>query len=222
MGSDSVQTKTHPWPTINSDGVLEIDESGSVSLTVSREDFANWVGLVGGLGWAGWVFSGLSKREDQRPLEELDGKVLAVESGGFSPTSGHYRQLVTITGSGFTGTTSVRFNGRQAVFDVISDVQVRARVPSGAGTGPIRVSNAAGSDVSGSVFRFLRRQHRVVVSMQLTGHLRATGRIRVPDSSPVAVASSTATTGSGSATSRVATAPSWRRRSRRTTVAGPT
>jgi hypothetical protein len=99
----------------------------------------------------------------------------------FSPSSGHFRQLVVITGSGFTGTTSVRFNGRPATFNVVSNGQIRARVPSGAGTGRIRVTNAAGSDLSSTVFRFLRFQHRVVVSMQLSGHLRALGRVNVPD-----------------------------------------
>jgi hypothetical protein len=99
----------------------------------------------------------------------------------FSPKSGTFRRIVTITGSGFTGTTSVRFNGRRAPFAVLSDGQIRARVPSGAGTGPIRVTNAAGSDVSNTIFRFLRFQHRVVVAMQLSGHLRAVGSVNVPD-----------------------------------------
>lgn len=101
--------------------------------------------------------------------------------GGFSPTSGHFRQIVTITGSGFTGTTLVQFNGRQATFNVISDGQIRARVPSGAGTGKIRVTNPAGSALSNTAFRFQRLQHRVRISMQLSGHLRALGRVGVPD-----------------------------------------
>src|SRR3954468_21135493 len=52
---------------------------------------------------------------------------------------------VTISGSGFTGTTAVSFNGVDASFTEISDAEVTAVVPAGALTGPISMDAAAGS-----------------------------------------------------------------------------
>ena len=91
---------------------------------------------------------------------------------------GHVNTLVTITGTGFTGVSSVRFNGREATFNVIDDTEIRARVPSAAGTGPIRGHYDAGSELSNTNFGFRRIPHRVAISMRLDGHLRAIGEIR--------------------------------------------
>jgi hypothetical protein len=107
--------------------------------------------------------------------------IVAPVISSFSPMSGHYRDVITVDGTGFTGVSKVRFNGVAANFNVVSDVQIRARVPSGAGTGPISVKNAAGTDTTDSNFRFLRRTHRSKVGLDLSGHLKASGRVRVPD-----------------------------------------
>ncbi|MCG8603952.1 IPT/TIG domain-containing protein [bacterium] len=70
----------------------------------------------------------------------------------FSPSSGLVGSEVTLTGSNLSAVTSVLFNGTVAeAFNVDSDTQLRARVPSGATTGGITVSNAAGTGTS-SVF----------------------------------------------------------------------
>src|SRR5205823_6660549 len=58
----------------------------------------------------------------------------------------------TITGSHFMGATDVTFNGVAAPFTVNSDTQISATVPSGATDGPLRVSTAVGTGVSGSDF----------------------------------------------------------------------
>jgi large repetitive protein len=50
---------------------------------------------------------------------------------------------VVIFGSGFTGTTSVQFNGTTAPFSVVSALAIIASIPAGATTGPITVQNAA-------------------------------------------------------------------------------
>lgn len=68
----------------------------------------------------------------------------------FSPTAGKAGTSstkpgtpVTISGSAFTGTTSVMFNGVSAAFKVKSDTQITTAVPFGAsGTGPITITNA--------------------------------------------------------------------------------
>src|SRR4051794_3144587 len=71
---------------------------------------------------------------------------------GFTPTSGLTGAAVTITGSGFTGTNSVKFNGTSATYTVDSDTQLTATVPGGATTGPIAVTTAGGTFTSGGNF----------------------------------------------------------------------
>ena len=72
---------------------------------------------------------------------------------GFSPASGPLGTLVTITGTNFTGTTAVTFNGTNTTsFQVSSDTQLTAVVPSGATTGPIAVTNAVGAGHSANNF----------------------------------------------------------------------
>src|SRR5207245_2788420 len=56
---------------------------------------------------------------------------------GFTPTSGPVGTSVTISGTNFTGATSVSFNGVSATFTVTSDTAIRATVPAGATTGPL-------------------------------------------------------------------------------------
>ena len=59
----------------------------------------------------------------------------------FAPTKALTGVEVTITGSGFTGATSVAFGGVPAVsFTVDSDTQIRALVPSGAVSGHVTIT----------------------------------------------------------------------------------
>ena len=74
----------------------------------------------------------------------------------FSPTSGPIGRSVTITGSGFTGTTAVAFNGTAASYAVNSDTQITATVPSGATSGYITVSNSSGTATSSSSFTVIQ------------------------------------------------------------------
>jgi IPT/TIG domain len=78
------------------------------------------------------------------------GVIPAISS--FSPTSGKAGTLVTITGSAFTGATSVTFNGAAAPFSVTSYSQITATVPATATTGPIAVTTAGGTGISQSTF----------------------------------------------------------------------
>jgi hypothetical protein len=69
-----------------------------------------------------------------------------------TPSSGWPGTVVTVTGSGFAGATSVTFNGTAATFTVVSGTQLTATVPAGATSGPIAVSTPTGTGTSPSSF----------------------------------------------------------------------
>lgn len=73
----------------------------------------------------------------------------------FTPTSGPVGTVVTITGSGFTPGTNVRFSNFVAAASVtyVSYTELRATVPEGAVTGPITVSNGGGTVRSSTSFQ---------------------------------------------------------------------
>jgi IPT/TIG domain-containing protein len=74
----------------------------------------------------------------------------------FTPTSGTVGASVTVTGTGFTGATAVAFNGTKAAgFTVSSDTTLSAKVPSGATSGKISVTNTVGTGTSSTSFTVL-------------------------------------------------------------------
>lgn len=62
---------------------------------------------------------------------------------------------ITILGNNLTGATSVTFNGTPATFNVVSDTQINAKVPSGATTGTIQVTTPSGTLNSNVAFQVL-------------------------------------------------------------------
>src|SRR5207244_5841655 len=70
----------------------------------------------------------------------------------FSPTSGPAGTSVTITGTNFTGVTSVTINGVAASFTVNSSTSIATTLPNGATTGPISVTTSGGTAISASNF----------------------------------------------------------------------
>jgi uncharacterized repeat protein (TIGR03803 family) len=68
-------------------------------------------------------------------------------------TSGKIRESIGILGQGFTGTTSVAFNGTSAKFSVASDTYLTAIVPEGASTGFVTVATPSGDLKSNKKFR---------------------------------------------------------------------
>jgi hypothetical protein len=71
----------------------------------------------------------------------------------FSPGFGAVGSMVTITGSSFIGTTEVDFNGQAAIKATIKgDTQITVKVPVGATTGQITVTNGVGSGHSAGNF----------------------------------------------------------------------
>ena len=72
---------------------------------------------------------------------------------GFNPNSGKVGTVVSIFGSNFLGATAVRFNGTAATsFTVVNGGKITATVPSGATSGKISVTNAAGTGTSQGTF----------------------------------------------------------------------
>lgn len=55
------------------------------------------------------------------------------------PTGGKVGNSVLILGNGLIGTSSVKFNGAEAIFTVESDTYNKATVPAGATTGTVSV-----------------------------------------------------------------------------------
>ena len=77
---------------------------------------------------------------------------VAPQVKSFSPTSGPVGTPVTITGTGLTQATAVKFNGTAATFTVNSDTQISTSVPTGATTGKIMVTTTGGTASSSTSF----------------------------------------------------------------------
>lgn len=95
----------------------------------------------------------------------------------FSPASGSVGTAVIITGTKFTGASSVKFGSVSAAFDVDSDTQITATVPAGASTGPIKVNAPDGTATSATDFivtgptitSFKPKAGKVGTSVTITG-----------------------------------------------------
>jgi hypothetical protein len=74
---------------------------------------------------------------------------------GLSSTSGKVGAVIAISGTNFTGASSVKFNGVAASFSVTSATKISATVPSGATTGHLTVTTPAGTVSSSRSFTVL-------------------------------------------------------------------
>ena len=87
-----------------------------------------------------------------------DGTVFSL-SVGLGPfvetrlTSGKVGAAVTILGTKLTGATSVKFNGKTAVFKVVSSSEITTAVPEGATTGKVEVKTPSGTLISNVDYR---------------------------------------------------------------------
>src|SRR4051812_25654491 len=90
-----------------------------------------------------------------------------------SPSDGYAGDLVTLTGTAFTGATAVTFNGVAAQYTVNSDTQITATVPNGASAGVIAVTTSGGT---GSSAMFFVVRHRRTISLDVSGR-KARGRV---------------------------------------------
>ena len=93
--------------------------------------------------WRTWIFGVTPGSTAPPPVPTISS---------FTPASGPVGASVTITGTGFTGTTSVTFGATSASFTVGSDTSVTATVPTGASTGTISVTTPGGTATSATAF----------------------------------------------------------------------
>ena len=106
---------------------------------------------------------------------QLQLTVVNVSVSGVSPTSGTVGTTVVISGSGFTGATTVQFNGTAATsFTVNNDGQITASVPAGATTGVITVVKGSCNGTSSGSFTVLTNA-TLNIKVYLQGYTLAGG-----------------------------------------------
>ena len=94
----------------------------------------------------------------------------------FSPTLGPVGTPVTILGTSFFNVTNVSFSNTSAAsFNVISPTEIRTTVPSGASTGPIRVSTPDGTAVSATNF-YVTRSSDLAIGVTASAALQTPGQ----------------------------------------------
>jgi hypothetical protein len=107
------------------------------------------------------------------PAGVTSGKIVVTTPGGtatsatnflvpptltsFTPAAGAVNTKVTINGTEFTGTTSVKFNGKAASFTVLSSTQLTAMVSGGTTSGKVTVTTPAGTATSATDFIVVSR-----------------------------------------------------------------
>jgi len=102
--------------------------TGTVTITIT---------LTGGSG--GWF------RIDDFTLNgSVVSNCAAAVFSSISPATGPVNTVTKITGSNFTGATSVKFDGVAATYTVISDTEIQARIPAGTTAGAISITSSTG------------------------------------------------------------------------------
>ena len=100
---------------------------------------------------SGATGNGNMRLDDFRLNGSLSSTCTSAVVTSFTPLTGPKDTMVTITGSGFTDTQSVKFDGINAVFTVLSDTEIQAMVPAGVNTGVITVTATDGCTGTGPV-----------------------------------------------------------------------
>ena len=80
-----------------------------------------------------------------------NGNSILASIQSFSPAAGAIGSTITITGSHFTGTTSITINGTAVTnYTVVNDSTITFTVPAGATTGTVTITNGAGTYTGGT------------------------------------------------------------------------
>ena len=86
------------------------------------------------------------------PAEKGKDQAVPVQVEGIDPTQAAVGSDLTITGTGFAAVTAVQFGGARATPTVISDTELRVKVPEGAARGPVSVVTPTGMVASTDTF----------------------------------------------------------------------
>jgi hypothetical protein len=86
------------------------------------------------------------------PAEKGKDQAVPVQVTGIGPREGGVGSELTITGTGLAAATAVQFGRVRAVPTVVSDTELRVRVPEGAARGPISVMTPTGMAASVDAF----------------------------------------------------------------------
>lgn len=104
--------------------------------------------------YAGFVY----RANPSRLLSLMDGSMTLLTStaaptiSAITPASGAVGSTIGVTGTNFTGTTSVLLGSTPLTYSIISDTNISATVPVGAATGAVTVTNPSGSATSSTAF----------------------------------------------------------------------
>ena len=92
----------------------------------------------------------------QQDVGMLQTKVVSAPTlTSFTPTFGSIGQIVTLTGTNFTGAMAVKFNGVSATFTVVDSTRITAAVVSGTSTGKITITTPGSMVTSTAVFTII-------------------------------------------------------------------
>jgi hypothetical protein len=127
----------------------------------------------------------------------LNGPTPPPVVAGFTPATGPAGTAVTITGSGFLGTTAVRFNGTLAPgFVINSPSQLTVRVPEGATTGFVAVTSPVATATSSLAFTVLPK-------VNVTGQTPAANAVSVAPGTTISLTFASAVTAATAGSLRV-------------------
>jgi len=150
------------------DHSLTFANSSGITWNGATLTITGWIGTAGSNGTAGKIMVGTGGLSTDQLAKItfngyavgamiVSGEVVPAPSppaiSGFSPSSGCQGATgIVITGTNFTGATSVNFNGVTASYVVNSSTQITASVPATATTGTISVTTPSGTANSASSF----------------------------------------------------------------------
>jgi cyanophycinase-like exopeptidase len=146
----------------NFTGATQVTIGGVPSAVIKVVSATEIQALVRSLAHTGHIVvttpSGTAESTDAFTVTQMPGTQPTAPAGppsitSFTPTSGKFPDIVTITGVNFTGATQVAINGTPSAWvKVVSATEIQALVRSLAHSGHITVTTPAGTAVSQDIF----------------------------------------------------------------------
>jgi len=162
----AINATSQPFPAGGGTGLVNISTSAGCAWTAMSN--MSWVKITAGSSGSGpsivnytVAANTAAARAGTMIIAGLTFTVSQAGAGGticptvasINPSSGAAGTSVMITGTNFTGVTAVKFNNNLAAqFQVVSDTQITATVPSNAVSGPITLSKPNCVDLQTATF----------------------------------------------------------------------